>query len=306
MPETYFWIIFFIVIFPMILYELGIFTKKPDMSNGKKTLKMTCAWMSLAMLFCAGVGALKGSEKAVEFLTGYIIELSLSIDNVFVFIIIFEYFKVPKNAQHRVLFWGIIGAMVMRLIMIDLGIYVLDRFNWVFYIFGAFLIYSGIKICTTQDDHDMKPEDSFIMKLCQKYFKVTKKYHGQKFLIRQKGKIVITPLFIVLLMIENSDLVFALDSIPAVLAVSKDHFIVFTSNIFAILGLRSLYFTVAHLVQKFSYLKYGIALILVFVGTKIMLVAQNIHIATSISLALICIILTACIALSIHKTKHNT
>ena len=242
MSGTYFWISFFAMISPMILYELGIFSKKPDTDNSKKTLIMTCIWVSLALLFCIGVWVVKGDEKAMEFLTGYVIELSLSVDNVFVFIIIFDYFKVPKKYQHRVLFWGIIGAMVMRLIMIDLGIYVLDKFNWVFYIFGIFLIYSGAKIFSSKDDPEIKPEDSFIMKFCQKHFKVTKKYHGQKFWVRQKGKLVMTPLFIVLLMIENSDLVFALDSIPAVLAVSKDYFIVFTSNVFAILGLRSLYF----------------------------------------------------------------
>jgi tellurite resistance protein TerC len=225
----------------------------------------------LALLFNLGVYYWRGAETALEFFTGYLIEKSLSVDNIFVFILIFSYFSVPAQYQHKVLFWGIIGALIMRAILIAVGATLIAKFHWIIYVFGGFLIFTGVKMAL-QKNTDIHPEKNPLVKLFKRFMPVTNEYRGEKFFIKEKGRRFATPLFIVLLIVEATDLVFAVDSIPAIFAITKDPFIVYTSNVFAILGLRSLYFALAGIMGYFHYLKIGLAMVLVFVGAKMMLV----------------------------------
>lgn len=268
---------------------------------------MSMAWVAASLVFCSIIYSYAGSQKMLEYLTGYVVELSLSMDNVFVFVLIFGYFKVPVQYQHRVLFWGILGAIVMRFIMITGGIYVFSRFEWVFYIFGFVLIYTGVHIFFAQDDNsEVNYDKNKLIVLLRKVIKVSNKLHGNKFFVKEKSKWVATPLFIVLLLVEKTDLVFALDSIPAILAITQDSFIVFTSNIFAILGLRSMYFLLATIIHKFRYLKHGIAVVLVFVGCKMIASMRGIHLDIVYSLLFIVIALGAAIALSLYATSKQS
>jgi tellurite resistance protein TerC len=265
------WIGFNLFVLIMLTLDLGVFHRKSHEVSVKEALTWTGVWITLAMLFNLFVFYQFDKEKAIEFFTGYLIEKSLSVDNIFVIIMIFSYFNVPKAYQHKVLFWGILGALVMRVIFIFAGIELIHKFHWLIYIFGGFLIVTGIRMVTA-GDAKLDPEKNPIVKLVRKIFPVTESFEQDKFFTKVDGKLWATPLFLVVMLIEATDLIFAVDSIPAILAISEDPFIVYTSNVFAILGLRSLYFALSGIENYFQYLKYGLAVILVFVGTKMCIV----------------------------------
>lgn len=283
--STLLWIGFNLFVLAMLAMDLGIFHKNSHEVSVKEALSWTCVWITLAMLFNLFVYYYFDKEKALEFFTGYLIEKSLSVDNIFVIILIFSYFRVPPAYQHKVLFWGILGALVMRIIFILTGVELIHRFHWLIYIFGGFLVYTGIRMLTS-GDIKIDPEKNPIVKLARKIMPVTDTFVGDKFFVRQEGKTWATPLFLVVILIETTDLIFAVDSIPAILAISDDSFIVYTSNVFAILGLRSLYFALAGIEKYFTYLKFGLSAILVFVGIK-MCIADLYKIPTEVSLIMI-------------------
>jgi tellurite resistance protein TerC len=259
--------------------------------------------VAMALLFNAGILHYMGSEKALEFFTGYVIEKSLSVDNVFVIALLFSYFAVPTLYQHKVLFWGILGALVMRAAMIALGAKLITEFAWIIYIFGAFLILTGIKMIVKSEE-EIHPERNPVVRLFKRFMPVTSEYRGDKFFIREKGILMATPLFVVLLLVEFTDLIFAVDSIPAIFAVTKDPFIVYTSNVFAILGLRSLYFALSGVLDKFHYLKVGLGVVLSFVGVKMLLAHSPWKIDTLVSLGVIVIVLVASVVASLVWPKR--
>lgn len=280
------WVGFHIFVFIMLALDLGVFHKKDHVVSVKESLIWTTIWIVLALIFDYGVYMYIGHKEAFEFLTAYVLEKSLSVDNIFVMTLIFSYFKVDKKYQHRVLFWGILGALVMRIVFILSGVAIINKFHFVLYIFGAFLIYTGIKMLFSDGNEEIKPEEGFIYKVCKKYFRMTDKFHEQKFFIKKDGVRYMTPLFLVLLMIESTDLIFAVDSIPATLSVTNNSFIAYTSNIFAILGLRSLYFAFSGVVGLFRYLSYALSIVLIFIGVKML--AETVYkIPTSVSLAVV-------------------
>ncbi|MEI8063481.1 MAG: TerC family protein [Verrucomicrobiota bacterium] len=261
------WIIFGALVAGMLVLDLGVFHRKTHTVNVKEALIWSAVWITLALLYNLGVYFWLGQAKALEFLTSYVIEKSLSVDNLFVFILLFSYFRVPAEYQHKVLFWGIIGALLMRAVFIALGVTLINKFAWVIYVFGAVLIYSGIKMAL-EKDKKVQPDHNPVVRLFRKLFPVTPQFEGNRFWVRRQTGLLATPLMVVLIVVETTDLIFAVDSIPAVLAITRDPFIVFTSNIFAILGLRALYFALAGALNIFHFLHYGLALILVFVGVK--------------------------------------
>ena len=269
--DTYVWIGFIAFIILLLVVDLGVFHRKSHEVKIKEALIWTGVWILLALIFNYGVYVYMGKEKAVEFLAGYLIEKSLSIDNLFVFIMLFTFFDVKPQYQHKVLFWGIIGALIMRAIFIFSGVILISKFHWIIYIFGAFLVFTGIKMLV-QKDEKVSPDKNPLVRLFKKLFPVSDTMHGDKFFVKINTKTVATPLFIVLLVVEFTDLIFAVDSIPAILAISNDSFIIFTSNVFAILGLRALYFALAGITKLFHYLKYALSAILVFVGIKMLIV----------------------------------
>jgi tellurite resistance protein TerC len=246
--------------------------------------------VALALVFGVGVSHFMGRDAGLEYFTGYVIEKALSVDNIFVFVLIFSFFRVPAQYQHRVLFWGVLGALVMRGVMIVAGAYLIARFHWILYLFGAFLVFTGIRIAT-QNEGELHPETNPVIRLIKRLLPVTSRYEGQRFFVRTDGRLAATPLFVVLALVETTDLIFAVDSIPAVFAVTTDPFIVYTSNVFAILGLRALYFLLADVIQRFHYLKLGLSVVLVFVGLK-MLAADIYKIPIGLSLAFIVLTLT--------------
>ena len=272
------WLLFYVLVFIMLIADLKMFGKKGEHEVSiKEALKMTAIWIGISLVFCAGIYFLypvDAHEKATEFLAGYLIEKSLSMDNLFVFLMLFSFFGVERKYQHEVLFWGIFGALVLRSIFIFAGAAMVERFEWVLGLFGLFLLYTGAKMFNHNDEQQSDPSQNIVVRLFKKFFPVTDQMHGEKFFIKEGTKRLATPLFITLLVIETTDVAFAVDSIPAVFSVSRDPFIVFTSNIFAILGLRALYFALAAVAQYFTYLKYGLGVILIFVGVK-MLLAMN-------------------------------
>lgn len=293
------WVGFFVFIAAMLAIDLGIFQRESHEVKMKEALAWCGVWFTLAMAFNGIVWHWRGGELAQQFLAAYLIELCLSIDNVFVFILIFAYFKVPARWQHRVLFWGIIGAVLMRAVFILVGVSVIQRFHWVLYFFGAFLVYTGIKMALpSKDEVDVNPEHNPLVRLFKRFYPVSPHNEHGHFFTRFEGRRAATPLFIVLLVVETTDVVFALDSIPAVLAITKDGFIALTSNIFAILGLRSLYFALSGIMQLFRYLKVGLAIILCFIGVK-MLIEHWVHITTAVSLGVIGSVLTMSVLLSV-------
>jgi tellurite resistance protein TerC len=299
------WIAFFTFITAMLALDLGVFQRENHVVGMKEALGWCVVWVLLALGFSALLWQWRGPEPAQQFLAGYLVELCLSVDNVFVFILVFAYFKVPPKFQHRVLFWGIIGAVLMRTIFIIVGVSVIARFHWILYLFGAFLVYTGIKMALPGKDAEVDPEHNFAVKLFRKFYPVSPPDQSGHFFTRYQGRRMATPLFIVLIVIETTDLVFALDSLPAVLAITKDSFVALTSNIFAILGLRSLYFALSGIMGLFRYLKIGLALILVFIGVK-MLIEHWVNISTGVSLGVIGGVLTTSILMSVlipHKPE---
>lgn len=298
-----FWIGFNAFVLLMLALDLGVFNRKAHVVSVKEALTWSAVWISLALVFNGLIYYWFGEAKAVEFLTGYLIEKSLSIDNIFVFVLVFGYFQIPAIYQHKILFWGILGALVMRIIFIFAGVALIEKFHWSVYIFGAFLIYTGYKMFT-QKGAAIDPENNPVIKFFRRVMPVTHQLHGDKFFVNVDGKRYATPLFLVLILIETTDLIFAVDSIPAILAITQDQFIVYTSNVFAILGLRSLYFALAHVVDRFVYLSYGLAIILVFVGVKMVMV-DIYKIPTFISLLVIALILIFSIVLSFIKTRKD-
>jgi tellurite resistance protein TerC len=267
--SIYFWIGFHVFVFIMLALDLGVFHKHTHRVPVKEAVIWSCIWVTLALLFNLFIFFEFGKIKALEFLTGYVIEYSLSVDNIFVFILIFTYFAVKDQYQHKILFWGILGALIMRAIFIFAGVALINRFHWIVLIFGGFLVYTGLSMLF-QKEAEVDPEKNPVVRFFKKFLPVTHNLHGDKLFIRQNRKLYATPLFLVLIIIESSDLIFAVDSIPAILAISQDRFIVYTSNIFAILGLRSLYFAVAGIMGLFRYLKIGLAFVLTFVGLKML------------------------------------
>jgi tellurite resistance protein TerC len=268
--SIWFWLGFLAFIAVILSIDLGLLHRKQREIRVREALGLSFIYFLLAMIFCAGIFYFRGAQSGYEFLTGFLIEWSLSVDNIFVFVLVFSYFAVPAQYQHRVLFWGIIGALAMRGGMIFLGAQLIQSFHWVIFVFGAFLILTGIKMLVMAE---AKPdlENNIVVRAMRRRMRITQEYRGQRFFVRENGLLYATPLFMVLVLIEFSDLVFAVDSIPAIFAITRDPFIVFTSNVFAILGLRSLYFALAGIVHRFHYLKYGLALVLAVIGTKMIL-----------------------------------
>lgn len=303
--STILWGGFNLFVLGMFALDLGIFHRRAHVVKVREALIWTAVWITLSMAFNLFVYHYLGKEKALEFFTAYLIEKSLSIDNIFVMIMIFGYFQVPQAYQHKVLFWGILGALVMRVIFILAGIELIHKFHWLIYVFGGFLVFTGIRMVSS-GEQSLHPEQNPLMKLARRIFPVTEKFEGDKFFIRRSGKIWATPLFLVVVLIEGTDLIFAVDSIPAILAISDDSFIVYTSNVFAILGLRSLYFALAGIEKYFQYLKYGLAAVLVFVGVK-MCLTDIYKIPVEISLIVIVFILTiAMLASVIFRRPEKT
>jgi TerC family integral membrane protein len=265
------WVIFNIFVVAMLALDLGVFHRTAHVIHIREALAWCALWMTLALLFNLGIYFWHGSEPALEFLTGYLLEYSLSVDNIFVFLMIFTYFRVPYLHQHKVLFWGILGALIMRALFILTGITLIQKFHWVIYIMGGFLVLTGIKMAM-QKDEEINPERNPVLRLFRRLMPVTEDYEGDRFFVRHNGRLFATPLFIIVLVVETTDVIFAVDSIPAILAITLDPFIVYTSNVFAILGLRALFFALAGIIRLFHYLPYGLSLILVFVGIKMLLV----------------------------------
>lgn len=294
------WAIFGAVIIGMMILDLFVINRKAHTIPLKEASVWYGVWVSIALLFCIGIYFLIGKTKALEFLTGYIIEASLSVDNLFVFIMIFSYFNIPQLYQPRVLKWGIIGAILTRAFFITIGIGLFKLFHWVIYVFGALLIWTAVKIAVRKEEK-FEPERNPVIKIFRKFFRVTSDFHKEKFFVKQSGVWLATPLFVTLLLVETSDIIFAIDSIPAVLAITRDPFIVYTSNIFAILGLRALFFIIAGMLGLFRYLKLGISVILCFVGIK-MLLSDIYKIPIGISLGVVgTVLVTSILASVVHK-----
>ena len=303
------WILFYVLVLVMLVIDLKSFGRKGQHEvSVSEALKMTAVWIGVSLIFCGGIWLYdEGDEKAMEFLAGYLIEKSLSMDNLFVFLMLFSFFGVQRKYQHEVLFWGIFGALVLRSIFIFAGTAIINQFEWILGVFGVFLIYTGIKMFGHQDDENVDPSKNIFVKLFKKFFPVTDQMHDDKFFITENGKRLATPLFIALLVIETTDVAFAVDSIPAVFSVSRDPFIVLTSNVFAILGLRALYFALAAVAKYFTYLKYGLGIILSFVGIKMLLeVIWHIEVPTPLSLVFIFGILVLSMGLSYIISKHQS
>lgn len=309
------WIAFLTLVFFLLALDLGVFHKSPHSISTKEAMGWTTLWVSLAFLFSivvyfayeegwiANPESLDGKEAVLEYITGYLIEQSLSMDNIFVIAVIFSYFSIPRAYQHRVLFWGILGALVFRGIMIGIGVVLIQKFDWIIYFFGALLLYSAYKMLT-HGDTEIEPNKNPVIKLFKRFMPVTSKFKGNQFFVRRGRLIAATPLFIALIVVETTDIMFAVDSIPAIFAVTRDPFIVFTSNIFAIMGLRSLYFVLAAVLDKFKYIKYSLVFILAFVGVK-MIISHYVHIPSWMSLAVIVLSLLIGIIVSWRSFKEN-
>ncbi len=305
-PNAWWWIGFVGFILLLLVVDLRVFHHEAHEVKPREAAIWSAVWITIALLFNGFVYLEFGRVAATEFFTGYIIEKSLSVDNLFVFVLIFSYFNVPLRHQHRILFWGIIGALLMRAGLIGIGAFLIERFSWIMYVFGGFLLYTGIRMAV-ETETTVEVEANPIIKLLRRWFPITDKYHDQKFVIKEGGRWVVTPLLVVLLLIESTDLVFALDSIPAIFAVTRETFIVFTSNIFAILGLRALYFLLATVIDKFHMLKYGLAVVLGFIGIK-MIIEHWYKIDTVVSLVIVGLVLTASVVASLvwpEKAKED-
>jgi tellurite resistance protein TerC len=308
------WVGFNLFVLSMLAIDLGVFHRKAHAVSGREALTWSLVWISLALTFNAVIflawdrmmpgSSYTNREAALAFLTGYLIEKSLSVDNIFVFILIFSFFAVPATYQHRVLFWGILGALLMRGTLILVGAALLEEFHWIIYIFGAFLIFTGIRMWNHQGE-EVHPEKNPVVKLFRRFMPVTETFEKDKFFVRRAGRILATPLFLILLIVESTDLVFAVDSIPAIFAVTHDPFIVYTSNVFAILGLRALYFLLADVMDKFEYLKFGLAAVLTFVGVK-MVIVDFYKIPIGVSLGVVAGILVISVMASLWKVRNSS
>jgi tellurite resistance protein TerC len=295
--NIWFWVGFIAFVLAMLAIDLGVFQRKVHEVKPKEAAIWTAVWVGLALLFAGGLAWHYGSEPALTFLTGYVIEESLSMDNIFVIVLIFDFFAVPKAYQHRVLFYGIVGALIMRGLFIALGTALLARFEWIIFVFGAMLVITGVRMAFKHDesfDADQNP----IVRIVRKVFPLTSEFHGKHFFTIENGRKMATPLLLVLVLVEFTDLIFAIDSIPAIFGVTRDPFLVYTSNIFAVLGLRSLYFLLASVIERFHLLKYGLAIILTFVGLK-MLAEHWIHVPILVSLGVIIGVLAIAIIASL-------
>jgi len=283
--HIWFWVVFNAAILILLFLDLTVVSRKHRVVPFKQALLMSAFWIGLAMAFAVFVHQWFGANKALEFLTGYVLEEALSVDNLFVFILLFAYFKVPPEEEKTVLFWGIIGALIMRGVFIVAGVALVQRFHWILYIFGIFLIWTGIQLMRGGDE-EQDPSRNIVLKFCRRFLPLTENYEGKSFLVRREGKVLFTPLFVVLLVVETTDILFATDSIPAILAITRDPFIVYTSNVFAILGLRSMYFALAGMMKLFHYLNYGLSVVLIFIGAK-MLLPERYHVPTWAALAVV-------------------
>jgi TerC family integral membrane protein len=301
--QAWMWVAFNVFVLMMLAVDLGVVHRRVHTVRLKEALVWSGIWIALALLFALGVYVWYGSQPALEFLAGYLIEKSLSVDNIFVFVLIFAYFKVPALYQHKVLFWGILGALVMRAIFIFAGIALLQRLHWIIYVFGALLIVTGIKMAM-EKDKEIHPDKNPVLRLFRRLVPVTEDYHADHFFVRRFGHYAATPLFIVLLVVETTDIIFAVDSIPAILAITVDPFLVYTSNVFAILGLRALYFALAGVMQLFHYLHYGLSAILVFVGAK-MLLADVYKLPVAVALGVIAGILLVSVIASVMRPRQR-
>ena len=304
MNSIYGWVGFNVVVLAILALDLGVLHRKSEKVSLREAAVWSAIWVALSLCFALAIYLTMGKQSGLEFLTGYLIEYALSVDNIFVFVLIFTYFNVPEKYQHRVLFWGIIGALVLRGVMIVAGSALVTRFAWTLYLFGAFLVVTGIRMALQKDDAAYNPDRDPVLRAARKIVPVTREYHGKKFFVREQRPdgtthIAATPLFIVLLIVDTTDIVFATDSIPAIFAVTRDPFIVYTSNICAVLGLRALYFLLAGIVDKFVYLKLGLSMVLVFIGAK-MLLEGVLHIPIGISLGVVALVLASSIVASIR------
>ena len=295
-----FWILFNVFVVAMLVLDLGVFHRQSHTVKYREALIWSAVWIALAIIFTVVIYFWHGRTPFLEFITGYVIELSLSVDNLFVFLLIFRYFQVPPVHQHKVLFWGILGALIMRAIFIAAGVGLIQRFHWIVYVFGAFLLYSGFKLLR-QGEAEIHPEKNPVLRLFRRWVPVTKDYEGDKFFVRRTG-LLATPLLVVLVVVETTDLLFAVDSIPAILAITRDAFIVYTSNVFAILGLRSMYFALAGMMEMFRYLHYGLSVVLMFVGAKMML-SHYYEVPTVLALGAVAGILLLSVAASVLRAK---
>jgi tellurite resistance protein TerC len=304
--QVFLWVIFNVFVLGILALDLLVLHRDAHAVSLREALIWSCVWVSLALIFCLGVFFFRGGEKALEFLTGYVIEWSLSVDNLFVFLVIFSYFAVPPIYQHRVLFWGILGALVLRATFIATGSALLANFHWMIYVFGGFLVFTGIKLLFAGEEK-IEPEKNPAVRMVRRFIKITPEYHGQNFFIRKDGQLWATPLFLVLVVVETTDVIFAVDSIPAIFAITLDPFIVYTSNVFAILGLRALFFLLAGVMEMFHYLRVGLSFVLCFVGAK-MLIADFYKIPIAVSLGVVAGILILSILASIvrqRKEQHH-
>ena len=283
--HIWFWIAFNAVILLLLFLDLTVVSRKHRRVPFKQALLMTAFWIGLAMAFAVFVQQWLGATKALEFVTGYVLEEALSVDNLFVFILLFAYFKVPPEEEKTVLFWGIIGALIMRGIFIGAGVALVQRFHWILYAFGVFLIWTGFQLLR-EGNEEQDPSRNIVLKFCRRFLPLTDSYEGKSFFVRRDGRVLATPLFVVLLVVETTDILFATDSIPAILAITRDPFIVYTSNVFAILGLRSMYFALAGMMKLFHYLNYGLSVVLMFIGAK-MLLPERYHVPTWAALAVV-------------------
>jgi tellurite resistance protein TerC len=301
------WIGFNLFVLLMLAIDLGVFHRKAHEVSLVEAASWSGVWIALALTFNYGIYRFMGAQAGLEFLTGYLIEKALSVDNIFVFVLLFSYFDVPARYQHRVLFWGILGALVMRGAMIGAGAVLIQQFHWILYLFGAFLVFTGIRMAV-QSERAVEPEANPVIRLVRRFLPITSRYHGQRFVVQEtvNGRVrrVATPLLVVLIMVETTDLIFAVDSIPAIFAVTTDPFLVYTSNIFAILGLRALYFLLAGVIHRFHYLKLGLSVVLVFVGIK-MLIADLYKIPVDISLGVVALVLAVAVVGSLLFPRES-
>jgi tellurite resistance protein TerC len=305
--QSWLWGGFAAIVFGMLALDLGVFNRKAHVVRTKEAAAWSAAWVSLALIFGVGVYFTLGRQPALEFAAGYLVEEALSVDNLFVFILLFSYFKVPQQLQHRVLFWGILGALVMRGVMIAAGAVLIERFHWIVYVFGAFLVFTGVRMAF-QHEAEIDPEHNPVLRLVRRLVPVTPAFREAKFFVREvpptggEARLYATPLFVVLVLVETTDLVFAVDSIPAIFGITRDPFLIYTSNVFAILGLRSLFFLLAGVIAKFHYLRFGLAAVLAFVGVK-MLVSGVFPIPVAVSLGVIATLLGASVVASVVWPK---